>query len=64
MVKWVIDNVNISDRTSTNSRHEVMGSFTPDNLHLMYHLPKPQKLYDKDFIEHFAKENEDPMDIT
>lgn len=60
MVKWVIDNVNISDRTL----HKIMGSFTPDNLPQMYHLQEPQKLYEKYFLEHFAKENEDPIDVT
>ena len=59
MVKWVVDNVNISDRTFRNARHEVMGSFTLDNLHQMYQLPEPQKLYDKDFLQHFTKKKED-----
>lgn len=33
MVRCIIDNVDISDRTFRNSKHEVMGSFTLDNLH-------------------------------
>lgn len=41
-----------------------MGSFTLDNLRLMYHLPEPQVIYNKQFIEKFAKENEDPADYT
>jgi len=64
MVKWVIDNVNILDKTFRNARHEVMGSFIPNNLRKMYHLPEPQNLYDKFFLENFAKENEDPLEIT
>lgn len=56
--------MNISDRTFRNGRDEVMGSFTPDKLCQMYHLPKPEKLYDKAFLEHFTKENEDPLDAT
>ena len=39
MVIWIIDNVDISDRKFKNSKHKVMGSFTPDNLRRMYHLP-------------------------
>ncbi len=49
MVKWVIDDVDVSDRNFKNSRHEVMGSFAPDHLHQMYQLPDPQNLYNKDF---------------
>ena len=41
-----------------------MGSFSLDNLHLMYQLPEPQKLYNKEFLEHFNEENEDPLDVT
>ena len=41
-----------------------MGSFKPDNLRLIYHLLESQKLYNKEFLEHFAKENEDSMDVT
>lgn len=63
MVRWIIDEVDVSDRTFRNSRQEVMGSFKLDNLNQMYHLSQPQKIYDKAFIEHFAKEIEDPMDV-
>ena len=38
---------------------EFIGSFTPDNLRLMYHLPEPQAIYNRKFVEKFAKENED-----
>ena len=40
-----------------------MGSLSPDNLQLMYHLPKPQTIYNKQFLENFSKENEDPTDF-
>lgn len=63
MVRWIISNVDISDRTFRNSTHTVMGSFKLDNLHQMSHLPEPQNIYDKASIEHFSKENEDPMDV-
>jgi len=55
MVRWIIYNVYISDRTFKNSKNEVMESLKPDNLHQMYHLPEPQKIYDKGFIENFYK---------
>jgi len=29
----------------------------------MYRLTPPQNIYDKAFIEHFSKENEEPMDV-
>jgi len=41
-----------------------MGSFSPDNLRLMYNLPEPHKLYNKEFLEKFGKENEDLADVT
>lgn len=64
MVKCVTYNINVSDITFRNARHEVMGFFTLDSLRQMYHLPKPQNLSKKDFLEHFSKENEDPLDVT
>lgn len=47
MVKWIIDEVDISDNTFKNKRQHVMGYFSLDNLQLMYQLPEPQKLYNK-----------------
>ena len=47
MVKWVIDEVDISDREFKTRSQEVMGYFSPDNLRLMYHLPEPQVIYNK-----------------
>ena len=47
MVKWVIDEVDISDRTFKKKWQEVMGSFSPDNLRLMYQLLEPQNIYKK-----------------
>lgn len=64
MVKWAIDEADISDKEFRTKRQEVMGSFTPDNLQLMYHLPEPQVIYNKQFAEKFSKENEDPADCT
>ena len=39
MVKWVLDNTNISDRNFRTPGQELIGSFTTGNLRLMYHLP-------------------------
>lgn len=64
MVKWVIDHADISDRQFKTSNQEVMGSFTPQNLRHMYHLPEPQASYNKQFIENFTKENEDLVECT
>jgi len=61
---WVINEADISDREFKTRSQEVMGSFTPSNLWLMYHLPEPQVIYNKQFIEKFAKENENPVDCT
>ena len=62
MVKWIIDNINISDCAFQTLRQEVTSSFTPEDLKRMYHIPDPHKVYDKAFLEHFAKENEEPLD--
>ena len=64
IVKWVIKNLNIANRTFKNSKQENMGSFTPEDLRTMYHLPMPQKAYDKAFLENFAKENHDLMKVV
>lgn len=63
MVKGVIDEVDISYITFKNKRKHVMGSFSPDNLQLMYQLPEPQNLYNKQFLEKFSKENKDLSDV-
>ena len=32
MVKWIIDQVDVSDKEFKNSKQEVMGYYSPDNL--------------------------------
>ena len=64
MVKWVIDEADTSDREFKTGSQGVMGSFTPDNLRLMYHLLEPQVIYNRQFMEKFAKENNNPTDYT
>lgn len=63
MVKSVIDKANIIDRTFNNHRQKVLGYFLVDNLQLMYQLLELQKIYNKCFLEQFAKENEDPSNV-
>ena len=58
MVKWIIDNINIADMTFLTSRKIVIGSFTAQDLKKMYHIPDPQKVYGKFFLEQFASGNE------
>lgn len=64
MVKWIIDHVDISNREFKTRSEELMGSFSPNNLRHMYHLPEPQANYNKQFVEKFAKENEDLVECT
>lgn len=64
MVKWIIDETDISDREFSTRNQGVMGYFTPDNLRLMYHLPEPQAIYNRQCVEKFSKENDDPVDCT
>jgi len=60
MVKWVIDEVDILDREFNMRSQGVIGSFTLVNLRLMCHLLEPQVIYNRPFIEKFAKENSNP----
>lgn len=55
MVRFVIDNLNIGDRTFLTSRGTIIGSFKAEDLKVMYHLLDPEKVYDKEFIAHFTK---------
>lgn len=64
MVKWILDNTDISNREFKTIGQEAIRSFTPDNLRLMYHLLEPQVTYNRQFVDKFVKENEDRMDCT
>ena len=46
------------NRTFCTNDGRVFGSFQPDDLRKMYHLPEPQKKYNKAFLEKFTSENE------
>ena len=64
MVKWIIDDTDISNKEFKTGSQEVIGSFTPDNLRLMYHLLEPHVTYNRQCFDKFVKENEDPVDCT
>ena len=53
MVKWVLDSAEITNRQFKTQGQGLIGSFTPQYLRLMYHLPEPQVTYNKQFMEKF-----------
>lgn len=57
MVKWIIDNLNIVEMTFLNSTETIIGSFKDEYLEKMYHIPDPQKIYHKNFLQKFAEGN-------
>ena len=59
MIKWILDSTDIRDRQFKTQGQGLIGSFTSQYLRLMYHLPEPQVTYNKQFMEKFAKENEE-----
>ena len=64
MVKWVLDSTDITDRKFRPQGQELIGSFTPEYLRLMYYFPEPQATYNKQFMEKFAKENANLAECT
>ena len=64
MVKWVLDSTNIKNRQFKTQGQDLIGSFTPQDLRLMYHFSEPQATYNKQFMEKFAKENENLAECT
>lgn len=50
MVKWILDNVDITNQQFKTQGQGLIGSFTPQDLKFMYHLPEPQVTYNKQFI--------------
>lgn len=58
IVKWAIEEIPIMDRTFCTADGRFFGSFQPKSLRQMYHLPKPEKKYNKEYLEKFARENE------
>ena len=58
VVQWAIEEIPILDRTFSTRDGRIFGSFKADDLRQMYHLPEPEKIYNKTFLEKFASENE------
>ena len=54
----MIDNVTIKNRTFVSVARTIFGSFRTEDIKAMYHLPDPQKFYNKAFIKDFAASNE------
>ena len=63
MVKWVIDHFNIEDRTFKDSKGENIDSFRVEYLRTMYHLPVPQRNYEKYFLQIFREKHLDLMKL-
>ena len=43
VVRWAIEEIPITDRTFCTMDGRIFGSFQPDDLRQMYHLPVPEK---------------------
>lgn len=57
VVRWVVEKIPTADRTFSMVDGRIFGSFKPKYLRQMYHLPPPEKCYNKAFLEASAKEN-------
>jgi len=58
VVRWAIEEIPITNKTFCTIDGRVFGSFQPDDLRQMYHLPAPEKKYNKAFLEKFRDEND------
>lgn len=58
VVRWVVEEIPVSNRTFFIVDGRIFGSFQPDDLRKMYHFPEPKNKYNKAFLEKFAEENE------
>ena len=58
VVRWTIEEIPIIDRTFCTRDGRIFGSFQANDLRQMYHLPEPEKKYNKAFLEKFRNENE------
>ena len=57
VIRWVIDNVTIQNRTFVSASGSVSGSFRAEDIKAMYHLPNPQNIYNKEFLKEYAEEH-------
>lgn len=62
MGRWIIESIATTDKTFTTSEGKVFRSFREEDLRQMYHLPQPDKQYNKAFLEAFSKENDIEVD--
>ena len=51
VIRWVIDSVKIKDRMFISASGASFGSFKVEDIKVMYHLPDPQKVYNKEFAD-------------
>lgn len=58
VVKWVTKQIPVSNRMFCTVDGRFFGSFQPDDLRKMCHLPEPEKKYNKAFLKKFIEENE------
>ena len=64
MIKWILDNVEMNNRQFKVQGHGLIGSFTAQDLQLMYHLSEPQATYNAQFVKKFAAENPSLAETT
>ena len=57
VVRWVIESIATTYRTFFTVEGKTFGSFRAEDIRKMYHLPQPEKHYNKAFLEAFAKDN-------
>ena len=54
IIRWVIDNTTITNRTFMTVGGMMFGYFRAEDIKAMYHLPNPQKIYNRAFIADFT----------
>ena len=57
VIRWVIDNVTIQNKTFVSTSRSTFRSFRVEDIKAMCHLPKPQNIYNKDFLKEYAAEH-------
>ena len=64
MIKWILDKAEMNNRQFKMQGHGLIGSFTAQDLKLMYHLPELQATYYAQFIKKFVAENPNLSETT
>ena len=57
VIRWVIDNVTIQNRTFVYASGSVFRSFRAEDIKAIYHLPNPQNIYNKDILKEYVAEH-------